>query len=63
MKQTVEFKGGPRDGKTGKYSRNPKIVACASEWLAAGMNRGLYKWNGQGQGSSERPFKFDWVEV
>lgn len=39
----VIFSGGPREGKTARYPRNPRVIGCVDEWKAAGMKRGLYR--------------------
>lgn len=42
----VRFVGGPRDGMTKVYPRDPIVVACASEARERRCPRGLYRTNG-----------------
>lgn len=59
----VIFKGGPRDGKNGRYPRNPRMIGCADEWKAAGMKRGLYRDAKTGEGTKSEPCIMQWQEV
>lgn len=43
---TIQYQGGPRDGKTEQREKNPRMIGCKTDAHRVGMH-GVYKYIGK----------------